>query len=718
MHTSVRKTIVIVLTIAMIYALAGLLLAPYLLKRQIIDVLSDRTGGEVTLGQLSVNPFLFSADLGQLTINTPDRAPSFTLLSAQARFDIASLWSRGWTIRELVLDTPRLWMDALPEAADARGDVNAFKIKNLQIRRGQLQWTGTDTTVGDAIIDLTELEFTLENPQSSPLKPGRFSLAAVVNHSGGLRSDGSLRLFPIRLDATLELSGLNLADFDSLMTTGSDPGQQLEILSALLSGKFDAHFENGQASIHGQAEIDQFEMVGRTDHAAIFSAAKVQASELAIQGSPLRVSAGLLQLNQPHLRLALDADGNLHGGHWLRPLFDASASLKLSALQIDIHEGLLDLADQGLAPPYLLKTDRVEGSIIRHDSGTSTTIEGRVMGGSTSVLNAHWLPNEPGGHSRLDISVANLDATVLSPYLAALSGRGIASGQLDLRLDYQADGQQYELKNEITALGFQLDEAPASPVADELPLDLAVALVRDDNDRINVTIPLPPGRLDDDLRPASRVGEGFRNLVQSISNAPFRTLGELAGVSSPRLERVVFIPGDAALPEVAARKLTTLAAALVQRPGLGLQVNGCFDAVTDLKALARKQVALHVALASSAGPPGRGVPSAIDFNDSKVISVLDEFAGERLSAAELAALQAYHPQRGSAYHAAVFEALVVNEPVSRTALKSLARYRARSIVDQLGAAGVDPARLQIGSETETDRANARVVSVELVIALL
>ena len=720
MRRSVRVTVSIVIIAGILYTLAGFLLVPWLLKRQIIDVLSKRTGGEVSLVQLGVNPFLFNAELEQLSINTPDHKPFFTLAGAQARVDIASLWRRGWIIPELILDTPRLWTTALPAAPAGSRSTPVFSIGHLQIKRGQLQWSDsvTDAAVPRAIVDLTDIEFAVKNLESDPLKPGQFTFAAVVNRSGRVKSTGSLNPFPVSLDAVVEFDGLNLAELDSLMPAGGDSGQYLKILSARLSGNLKVLFDHGRISVRGQAGLDQLELVDRSNHAAVFSAAKVLATELTIQSSPFRASAELIQLDRPYLRLTRDTDGVLREGHWLRPLFDGPAGNRPSTPRIEFQQGSLDLTDQGLATPYLIKTDRLAGSISRQDSSTTVTIEGRVMGGGTSVLNVHWIPTDSYGQSSLETSIGNLDASVLSPYLAALTGRGIVAGQMDLRFDYRPAGQQFVLKNEISVLGFQLDEPITSTLVDELPLDMAVALLRDGNDRINISIPVPRGRLDGNMQPGNLVGKGFVNLVQSISNAPFRTLGKLVGASTPRLERVVFMPGGAALPNASARKLAILAAALEQRPGLGLKVNGRFDASADRQALARKQVGLHVALATSAGPPGRNAGSAIDFDDSKVISVLDEFAGERLSAAELAALQANHPQRGSAYYSAVFDALVNNEDVSPTALRSLARYRAQTIIDQLTTEGVDRARLQVGNEAGTARSHARVVFVELDIVLL
>ena len=723
LRVSVRIAITTVVAVVIVYTLAGFLLTPYLLKRQIIDDLSERTGGVVTLGQLAVNPFMLSADLRQLRVVTQDHYPLFTLGSMYARLDIASLWHRGWIIRDLVFDTPHLRVDSWPEGYKKSDDTPPVSISHLRVRKGHLQWKEAASGAADeAMIDLTDLEFTLEDLGGEPYRPGQFTLAAVVNRSGLLRSSGSLTPIPVSLDATVEIDGINLADLDSVMVVGSVSGQHLRIVSALLSGTFEVDFERGQKTIRGQAGLDQLELVEEPNGTPVFSAANVLAKELTIKSTPVRVAAEVLQLDQPYLRLVRDTDGSLSGGQWLKPFFDRLAPLQPAIPLIEIRGGLLDLTDQSLAPTYQIRADHVEGSIIRQENRTTVSLGGCIMGSCTSVLNAKWLSTGPGGQSNLDIGVGNLDATVLSPYLEALTGRRITSGQMEMHLDYQATDQQFELNNKISVLGFQLDDASTNPVTSGLPiqppLDLAVALVRDGNDRIDISIPVPAGRTWEDTPLGGVVGESFVSLVQSLIETPFYTLGKLNGASSEHLERIAFMPGEAALPMAAAGNLAILGSALVQRPGLGLRIDGRFDTVVDRQALARRQVRLHVALASSAGPPGREAPDAIDFGDSKVISVLDEFAGKRLNAAELEALRARHPQQDPAFYEAVFEALVRNEAVSRTKLKALARYRAQAIVDQLKVAGVDPQRLQIGTEIETADEYARMVIVELEIAVL
>jgi hypothetical protein len=137
-----------------------------------------------------------------------------------------------------------------------------------------------------------------------------------------------------------------------------------------------------------------------------------------------------------------------------------------------------------------------------------------------------------------------------------------------------------------------------------------------------------------------------------------------------------------------------LDAILSQRPRLGLIVYPGYDPVADREALARQQVGLHVNLATSSGGPGRPDHAAIDFSDRKVHTVLDEFAENRLSRPRQEAIESRHAERDAAYYRDVFEVLVDNEDVARTALRRLARYRAQTVVRGIVQSGVSDGRIR------------------------
>jgi hypothetical protein len=96
--------------------------------------------------------------------------------------------------------------------------------------------------------------------------------------------------------------------------------------------------------------------------------------------------------------------------------------------------------------------------------------------------------------------------------------------------------------------------------------------------------------------------------------------------------------------------------------------------------------------------PGEHGATPVDLDDPKVRSVLDEFAATRLPQSRLATITGRFPERDTAHFRAVFEALVANEEVARSTLDRLARYRARSVFDELVSLGTDRSRLRLADE--------------------
>jgi hypothetical protein len=220
------------------------------------------------------------------------------------------------------------------------------------------------------------------------------------------------------------------------------------------------------------------------------------------------------------------------------------------------------------------------------------------------------------------------------------------------------------------------------------------------------------------------MADALRSRISSIAAAPFEVLGELVGREAVSLASVAFEPGAATPAAPDLDSLGALAAALLERPALGVTVTRGFAAHVDRDALAAQQIQLHVTLAT-AGPSLRALP--IDFASPRAQDVLDEFGGERLGAARLAAIAARFPfdpsdepaaPRRVAYYQALFDALAANEPIDEAALLRLGRYRAQSVANRLAELGVAPSRVSTVGGSLATSADLEVVRVPLEIHLL
>jgi hypothetical protein len=130
-----------------------------------------------------------------------------------------------------------------------------------------------------------------------------------------------------------------------------------------------------------------------------------------------------------------------------------------------------------------------------------------------------------------------------------------------------------------------------------------------------------------------------------------------------------------------------------------------------------QQIELHVLL-DTAGPQARSAP--IDFESPRAQDILDEFAGERLSASQRTSIAArfdfdrdgdVEPAWRAVYYRALAEALAANETIADTALMRLGRFRAQSIANALTELGIPAERVEIGRgdlAVQGDRQHIRV----------
>jgi hypothetical protein len=127
-------------------------------------------------------------------------------------------------------------------------------------------------------------------------------------------------------------------------------------------------------------------------------------------------------------------------------------------------------------------------------------------------------------------------------------------------------------------------------------------LLKDSRGVIDVQLPVS-GNLDDPhFRLGPLVWKMAMNLVLKAASAPFALLGELFG-GGDEVNQLTFVPGTADLDEPGRRRLEALRRAMIERPGLRLDVPAAWSAEVDRPAMLRRQLEARLAaIAPEAGP--------------------------------------------------------------------------------------------------------------------
>src|SRR6201996_7439975 len=187
------------------------------------------------------------------------------------------------------------------------------------------------------------------------------------------------------------------------------------------------------------------------------------------------------------------------------------------------------------------------------------------------------------------MSYRGIELTGVTPYSGHFAGYKIAKGKLTVDLKSHIENRQLTASHHIVVDQLQLGDKVDSPDAVNLPLKLAVSLLKDRNGVIDLDLPVT-GSLDD---PQFKIGpiiwKVFVNLIEKAVTAPFKLLGSLFG-GGDQVNIVEFAPGSAALDATAQSRLANIVKALDARPGLELDVPSTYSATTDTPALAQQQL--------------------------------------------------------------------------------------------------------------------------------
>lgn len=252
--------------------------------------------------------------------------------------------------------------------------------------------------------------------------------------------------------------------------------------------------------------------------------------------------------------------------------------------QTTLKGGNINFTDNFVKPNYTANLTGVAGTIgaIASDNPQPATIEltGKVDDDAPLVISGTLNPLSNPIFMDVKASANGLELTRLTPYAAKYAGYAIEKGKLSMQVSYRIENQQLQAENDVRLDQLTFGERVDSPTATKLPVMLAVALLRDNQGRININLPISGSLSDPQFSVGGIIFKVFMNVITKAVTSPFALLGSMFG-GGEELAYTEFLPGQTSLTPEATAKLDNLAKALKNRSALKLDIIGRVEPATD-----------------------------------------------------------------------------------------------------------------------------------------
>ena len=207
----------------------------------------------------------------------------------------------------------------------------------------------------------------------------------------------------------------------------------------------------------------------------------------------------------------------------------------------------------------------------------------------------------------------------------------------------------------------------------KLPLGLAIALLEDADDTIDVTVKIAGNVDSPEFSASGLVWQAISNVLTNVATAPFRALAAIMGMGGE--EGVNAVPGEVAFLPSDQDRLEKFGEYLIKRPNANLEIIGTYDPEQDKKALARAKA--DSAILKDAGfklSPGEPIPTP-SLSDPRVQSGLRAAYAQFIGRIKLGQRLLTLPD-GESRNEQLHNELIAGIEVTEGELKDLAKSRA------------------------------------------
>ncbi|MFO7982552.1 MAG: DUF748 domain-containing protein [Desulfuromonadales bacterium] len=598
--------------VAILYALVGFLVLPWVATDFAVNTVADDLGRDLRIGDVHTNPFTLNLEVEDLALDDVDGQE---LIGFERLFvDVA--WSSlfEWTP---VIPRARLEGGRLHEEQFESGKTRFTRLL-VDFERRPLPRSGAEEAIltpaptgPTAPIALHDIDFSIDDFILADDAASPFQLSGRFELGGEFDFDGEIQLLPgLDLAGTLDLDGLALAMAEPFAQRFA----HVRVDSGSLSAEGELSSGPGDPLTYaGSARIDELDIGERDGGEDVVGLQALAIDEIDFRLGERLLELSVIRLDQPSARVFIAEDRRTNLGELLveQPATpetvpetapetvpeavpeDETEPFDIAIGGVRLDDGALAFTDLSLPLPFATRVHKLRGGISRLTPGleepSRVDLEGQVADYGQVMISGKLNPWNPLSRAQVDLIFENLAIPEFTPYAVQFAGRKIAAGRMDLDLAYVLEESRLDASNHIVLRDLKLGERFEHPDATDLPLDLAIALLKDSDGVIRVDIPVRGNVNDPEFSLGPAIRNALTDILLGIVTSPFELLASLVGGDPDELAQVAFDPGSSEVAPPQRQRLDQLRAALDKRPELALELPAPYAPDADRSALQRQR---------------------------------------------------------------------------------------------------------------------------------
>lgn len=476
-----------------------------------------------------------------------------------------------------------------------------------------------------AITTIDPLTLSLQNLSTKANARGQLDLKAAVNKNGMLAVNGSIGMTPLHTDLALDFKSVDIMQLQPYFT------DQVNILltRADISGKGKLQIDQGKGDalvggFKGDLTVGNLATIDKLSSNDFLRWKSLYFGGMDVRLAPFALSIDQVSLSDFFARIIIDPTGRINLQDVKRsetvgqksvteeskpatpnppvassktvvlppPTKPASDIPPIKIKKLTLQGGQIRFTDNFIKPNYTANLMKFGGTVsgLSSDpnSNANVDLKGQVNSAPLAIAGS---VNPLKGDLTLDLKaeVHGMELAPLSPYSGRYIGYGIEKGKLSFEVAYKIQDRVLSAQNRLILEQLTLGNKVENSTAGDLPVNFALALLRDRNGVIDINLPIG-GSLDD---PQFSIGgiivKVIVNLITKAVTAPFALIGSLFG-GGEELSNLEFAVGRANIDDTGETKLKSMAKMLTDRPALKLEITGRSDPETDREGLKQASI--------------------------------------------------------------------------------------------------------------------------------